>query len=229
VRTSRGREVRAAEQLVEPWTEKESIPLATPLRVSHLRRPPVSETKGCVDFMPPARLLGFRSASHRTGRKRLPDAGHGNVTLSFGAMPLPGPFARGFFAAMLLALRRLFKRYVWFARVRSLPPSLPVHFDETQLLAYLDGELTRSKREEVSNHLRSCWTCRGRLRELHAGIEVFLTTRNTRLGCISSVSEQRIEELRERLLQITEAETSCSNSADPPVYASIGASVTNGS
>ncbi len=178
--------------------------------------------------MPPARLLGFRFASNKTDPKRLLEAGYGNRTPSFGAVTLPWPFGRGFFAAMLLALRRLFKRYVWSARVRSLPSSLPAHFDETQLLAYLDGELTRSKREEVSNHLRSCWTCRGRLRERRVGIEVFLATRNTRLPCISSVSEQRIEELRQRLLQVTEAGTPGSDPADPPAYASTGVSVTNG-
>ena len=43
---------------------------------------------------------------------------------------------------------------------------LPRHYSDEQLLAHLDGELSRRRDGRVRKHLARCWHCRGRLAEL---------------------------------------------------------------
>jgi hypothetical protein len=43
---------------------------------------------------------------------------------------------------------------------------LPRHCSDEQLLAHLDGELSRRRQRKVRTHLARCWECRGRLAEL---------------------------------------------------------------
>jgi len=73
------------------------------------------------------------------------------------------------------------------------------HLNETQLLAYLDGELPRADRESAHKHLESCWTCRGVLNEIQSSIEAFLNVRTEVLPAESAFAESRVEQFRQRL------------------------------
>src|SRR5215470_14312292 len=42
------------------------------------------------------------------------------------------------------------------------------HCSDEQLLAFVDGELTRWSRRRVTRHLERCWKCRGRAQELES-------------------------------------------------------------
>ena len=86
--------------------------------------------------------------------------------------------------------------------VATKPPAIQ-HLDETQLLAHIDGELSKGAREQVLDHLRRCWSCRGRFREICARVESYLVDREHQLPARSDDSGHRIDELRKRLAQIT--------------------------
>ncbi len=87
---------------------------------------------------------------------------------------------------------------------RSSGGSTPtiLHLDETQLLAHIDGELSKSARQQVTDHLQSCWSCRGQFRELCARVESYVINREQQLPDSFSDSSDRIAELRQRLAQI---------------------------
>lgn len=40
------------------------------------------------------------------------------------------------------------------------------HLEDTVILAYLDGELSRAAKREATRHLQSCWRCRSAAAEL---------------------------------------------------------------
>ena len=48
------------------------------------------------------------------------------------------------------------------------------HLNDAQLVAYLDGELSRSEMDAARSHVGSCWSCRSRVVEVQAGIDNFL-------------------------------------------------------
>ena len=73
------------------------------------------------------------------------------------------------------------------------------HLNETQVIAYLDGELPRTERESARDHLESCWTCRSLLSEVQCSIEAFLDVRMTLLPEEPAFSETRVEQFRQRL------------------------------
>lgn len=75
------------------------------------------------------------------------------------------------------------------------------HLDETQLLAHIDGELSKTARQQVADHLRSCWSCRGQFHELCARVESYVVNREQHLPDSSSDSGDRIAELRQRLAE----------------------------
>ena len=77
-----------------------------------------------------------------------------------------------------------------------------LHLDETQLLAHIDGELSKSARQQVADHLQSCWSCRGQFRELCARVESYVINRERQLPDSSSDSSDRVAELRQRLAQL---------------------------
>jgi anti-sigma factor RsiW len=54
-------------------------------------------------------------------------------------------------------------------------PLLPQHHaSETELLFYLDGELSLKKTLNVKSHLERCWRCRARATELQGAITRFM-------------------------------------------------------
>ncbi len=79
------------------------------------------------------------------------------------------------------------------------------HLDETQLLAHIDGELSKTGRQQVVDHLQSCWSCRSQFRELCARVESYLADRGHQLPDASDDSGDRIRELRQRLAQIQQS------------------------
>jgi hypothetical protein len=48
------------------------------------------------------------------------------------------------------------------------------HLAPQQMLAYLDGELSRSEMRRIDGHLHSCWTCRSEVERLKADIATIL-------------------------------------------------------
>ena len=52
------------------------------------------------------------------------------------------------------------------------------HLTSRQMLAYLDGELSRSETHHAEDHLHSCWTCRSKVERLTADIATILDAQN---------------------------------------------------
>jgi hypothetical protein len=52
------------------------------------------------------------------------------------------------------------------------------HLTSRQMLAYLDGELSRSEMHYAKDHLHSCWTCRSEVERLKADIATILDAQN---------------------------------------------------
>lgn len=75
----------------------------------------------------------------------------------------------------------------------------PEHVDETEMLAYLDGELSITGTEEVASHLQSCWPCRREMRVIRTRIKIFLADRDAKLPRPGSPSADRIGEFRRKL------------------------------
>jgi anti-sigma factor RsiW len=48
---------------------------------------------------------------------------------------------------------------------------MPKHPNDEQLLAYLDGELTKAKLRAIREHLKRCWKCRTLQADLEAHVE----------------------------------------------------------
>lgn len=86
-----------------------------------------------------------------------------------------------------------------FARQGAFPGSPRPHLNETQLIAYLDGELARPEREAARDHLETCWTCRSLLSEIESSIDAFLDIRTSLLPEESAFAETRVEQFRQRL------------------------------
>lgn len=59
--------------------------------------------------------------------------------------------------------------------------AVPRHVDDEGLVAYLDGEIGLETREQVRQHLESCWNCRKRHAAVERSIENFLQLRHERL------------------------------------------------
>jgi hypothetical protein len=52
------------------------------------------------------------------------------------------------------------------------------HLDHQQMLAYLDGELSRRETQKADEHLHSCWTCRTEVERLKTDIATILDAQN---------------------------------------------------
>jgi hypothetical protein len=78
-------------------------------------------------------------------------------------------------------------------------PLLPPHLDDANLVAYLDGELSRSEMESARAHVETCWTCRSRLGVLLDTIHTFVQTRNALQPDAAADHNQRLRQFRERL------------------------------
>jgi Putative zinc-finger len=89
---------------------------------------------------------------------------------------------------------------------RSKSPKF-LHLDDAYMLAHLDGELSTRARQQVADHLQSCWSCRGRFRELRASIDVYIQSRESQSPDLLSDTELRIHELRQRIAQESEIST----------------------
>lgn len=77
---------------------------------------------------------------------------------------------------------------------------VPPHLQDSELLAHLDGELSRAERDRVGSHLESCWDCRSRQTTLQASIEKLIEFRKTlRLPAAYGTEEMRREQFRSRL------------------------------
>jgi anti-sigma factor RsiW len=76
---------------------------------------------------------------------------------------------------------------------------IPPHLGDTELVAYLDGELPRAEMDAARSHVGSCWSCRSRASEVQAGIDNFLRARTMLLPDDAVLSDSRVEQFRERL------------------------------
>ena len=91
-------------------------------------------------------------------------------------------------------------------------PFLPAHLTETQIVAYLDGELPRPDQEAARVHLENCWACRSRMSAVEESIEEFLGARARVLPEEASLGESRVEQFRQRLERhATESESAASS------------------
>jgi hypothetical protein len=79
------------------------------------------------------------------------------------------------------------------------PRFISAHLTETQLLAYLDGELRAAEQVMARTHLETCWTCRSRINAIEDSIETFLGARTTALPDDTPFASNRIEQFRQRL------------------------------
>lgn len=52
------------------------------------------------------------------------------------------------------------------------------HLNPQQMLAYLDGELSKSEMHRADDHLHSCWTCRSEVERLKSDIATILDAQN---------------------------------------------------
>lgn len=52
------------------------------------------------------------------------------------------------------------------------------HLNPQQMLAYLDGELSKSEMHQAQDHLHSCWTCRSQVERLKSDIATILDAQN---------------------------------------------------
>jgi anti-sigma factor RsiW len=73
------------------------------------------------------------------------------------------------------------------------------HLADTQLVAYLDGELSRGEMETGRSHIESCWSCRSRAGEIGASIGRFLQARQSIQPEVHDEAEARISQFRNRL------------------------------
>lgn len=76
---------------------------------------------------------------------------------------------------------------------------IPPHLSEEKLVAYLDGELSRSEMDAARSHVGSCWSCRSRAAEVQVGIDNFLRARAELMPEESTLAESRVEQFRQRL------------------------------
>lgn len=151
-----------------------------------------------------ARMHSFETSSMfpASDRKSPFDLVDGEVSRRFGLGSLRRLLASWRLQLSPPPIRRWSDRI--FRRLPAPESASFLHLDEAQLLAYLDGELSLDARQQVSDHLQSCWNCRGMLKELRAHIRAFLAERESQLPDLSSLSEPRVRELRQRLAESVE-------------------------
>src|SRR5581483_9257499 len=76
---------------------------------------------------------------------------------------------------------------------------VPPHLTDSELVAYLDGELPPEERDKARAHLESCWTCRSWMSAIQTNINKFVRVRNGMTPETASSARQRVHQFRERL------------------------------
>jgi len=76
---------------------------------------------------------------------------------------------------------------------------VPPHLSDTEVLAYLDGELTGPDTDKAKCHLAQCWSCRSWVSAVEKNIEKFVRARNAVMPDTDSDHEQRVNQFRNRL------------------------------
>ena len=76
---------------------------------------------------------------------------------------------------------------------------VPPHLSDTEVLAYLDGELNAVATERAKCHLAQCWSCRSWASAVEKNIEKFVRVRNSLLPDTALGHEQRVNQFRQRL------------------------------
>jgi hypothetical protein len=76
---------------------------------------------------------------------------------------------------------------------------VPPHLSDTEVLAYLDGELTGPDTAKAKCHLAQCWSCRSWVSAVEKNIEKFVRARNAVMPETKSGHEQRVNQFRQRL------------------------------
>src|SRR5579862_642544 len=76
---------------------------------------------------------------------------------------------------------------------------VPPHLSDTEVLAYLDGELSSPATEKAKCHLAQCWSCRSWVSAVEKNIEKFVRARNSVMLETESGQEQRVNQFRQRL------------------------------
>lgn len=97
-----------------------------------------------------------------------------------------------------------------------------MHLTETEIVAYLDGELPAAEQQSARSHLENCWSCRSRVNAIEDSIEAFLGARATILPEESTFPSNRVEQFRQRL-QRHATESPATHS--PGRFAQLGASL----
>lgn len=75
------------------------------------------------------------------------------------------------------------------------------HISGEDLIAYLDGELSRAAQDGIRSHLERCWNCRSRLHAVQDSIENFLQLRRSISINNLPTSGDALAEFRQRLYQ----------------------------
>src|SRR5688500_16838521 len=78
---------------------------------------------------------------------------------------------------------------------------LPRHLDADDLIAFLDGEVSRAEQDCTRTHLEGCWNCRSRLLAVQNSIESFLRLRKQILPPDNPPSGATMAQFRRRLSQ----------------------------
>ena len=78
---------------------------------------------------------------------------------------------------------------------------IPPHLRDSQILGYVDGELSQLEMDVARVHIESCWTCRSRMGEIQDSIHGFLQGRTALLPRESSFGENRVLQFSARLAQ----------------------------
>src|ERR1700733_7127359 len=103
-------------------------------------------------------------------------------------------------------------------------PLVPPHLSDVELVAYQDGELSRSEFEKVRDHVEGCWICRSRLSAVQENIDRFLLVRKKVLPEAPAFSEMRVEQFRQRLMRRANE----TEAIGPSLWARFAATVRDG-
>jgi hypothetical protein len=82
------------------------------------------------------------------------------------------------------------------------------HISDERLLLGLEGELAPQEQAAVSSHLRACWECRARRREIESAITDFIRIHHREFDCKLPPVAGRRALLRAQLAQLAESESS---------------------
>lgn len=55
--------------------------------------------------------------------------------------------------------------------------AIPAHLEDDIIIAFLDGELSEEEKNQSSQHLENCWSCRGKLKIIQDSIDNFMCRR----------------------------------------------------